>query len=411
MSGPGCRNCGAPLRHTFVDLGMSPLSNAILPPEQLNSMEPFYPLHARVCERCFLVQLEEYERPEKIFGDYPFFSSFSETWLRHSREFAEGAIGRFQLDARSLVVEVASNDGHLLRCFQQRGIPVLGVEPAQNVARAAEESGIPTLAKFFGTQTAVELHSAGQQADLLVANNVLAHVPDLRDFVAGLKRALKPRGTITLEFPHLLRLIQGNQFDTIYHEHFSYFSFLTAADVLAAQGLLVFDVEEIPTHGGSLRVYACHAAGGSREPSARVSEIRNLEIAAGMRQLKTYAAFAEQVRETKRALLQFLIQAKRAGKSVVGYGAPAKGNTLLNYCGVGRDFLDYTADVSPHKQGRYLPGTHIPIHEPGMIRKTRPDYVLILPWNLRDEIVSQLAYIREWGGRFVIPIPTAEVIE
>ncbi|HKO03865.1 MAG TPA: class I SAM-dependent methyltransferase [Candidatus Acidoferrales bacterium] len=411
MSGPVCRNCGAVLLHTFVDLGMSPLSNAILRPEQLNSMEPFYPLHARVCERCFLVQLEQYERPEKIFGDYSFFSSFSETWLRHSQAFAEAALQRFPLDAQSLVVEVASNDGHLLRCFQQRGIRVLGVEPAQNVARAAQENGIPTLAKFFGVQTARELQSAGQQADLLVANNVLAHVPDLGDFVAGLKLALKPRGTLTIEFPHLLRLIQGIQFDTIYHEHFSYFSFLTAEDVLARQGLTVFDVEEISTHGGSLRLFAGHAGGDSPAPHARVSQLRELEIAAGMRQLATYAAFEPKVRETKRALLRFLVDAKTARKSVVGYGAPAKGNTLLNYCGIGRDFLDYTVDRSPHKQGHFLPGTHIPIHHPDMIPQTRPDYVLILPWNLRDEIIAQLAGIRAWGGRCVIAIPATQVIE
>jgi len=410
MSGPECRACGATLHHTFVDLGMSPLSNAILGPEQLNSMEPFYPLHARVCERCFLVQLEQYERPEKIFEDYSFFSSFSETWLRHSQKYVEGAIDRFHLNSKSLVVEVASNDGHLLQYFQQRGIPVLGVEPAQNVAKAAEEKGVPTLAKFFGVQTAGELHAAGQNADLLVANNVLAHVPDLRDFVAGLKLALRPRGIITLEFPHLLRLIQGNQFDTIYHEHFSYFSFLTAEDILVRQGLTVFDVEEIPTHGGSLRVYACHVEDDSRTPQARVSDLRKLEIVSGIRQLDTYAAFEQKVRETKRSLLRFLVDAKNAAKSVVGYGAPAKGNTLLNYCGVGRDFLDYTVDLSPHKQGHFLPGTHIPIHHPDMIRKTRPDYVLILPWNLRAEILEQLKDLRQWGCRFVIPIPVIEVL-
>lgn len=411
MSGRQCRTCGATLRHTFVDLGMSPLSNAILRSEELNSMEPYYPLHARVCEHCFLVQLEEYERPEKIFENYSFFSSFSETWLRHSQEYAEGAIDRFRLNAKSLVVEVASNDGHLLQYFRQRGIPVLGVEPAQNVAKAAEEKGVPTLAKFFGMQTASELHAAKQQADLLVANNVLAHVPDLHDFVAGLKRALKPRGIITLEFPHLLRLIQGNQFDTIYHEHFSYFSFLTAEDILARQGLTVFDVEEIPTHGGSLRVYARHVEDDSQMSHSRVSELRKLEIASGIRQLDTYAAFGPKVRETKRSLLKFLVDAKNAANSVVGYGAPAKGNTLLNYCGVGRDFLDYTVDWSPHKQGHFLPGTHIPIHHPDMIRKTRPDYVLILPWNLRAEILEQLKDLREWGCRFVIPIPTIEVSE
>jgi SAM-dependent methyltransferase len=390
---------------------MAPLSNAFLQPEQLDAMEPYYPLHARVCERCFLVQLGEFERPEKIFGDYPYFSSFSETWLRHAREYAEQALGRFPLTAESLVVEVASNDGYLLQYFRERGIPVLGVEPAQNVAKAAIEKGIPTLTQFFGKATAAAMQSAGQQADLLVANNVLAHVPELHDFVEGLRLALKQNGTIVLEFPHLLRLIQGSQFDTIYHEHFSYFSFLTAEDVLMRHGLAVFDVEEIPTHGGSLRVYACHAGGDFRAPQARVSKLRSLEMAAGIRELGTYEAFGQKVREAKRALLRFLIEAKDAAKSIVGYGAPAKGNTLLNYCGVGTDFLDYTADISPHKQGRYLPGSHIPIHHPDRIRQTRPDYVLILPWNLRDEIVKQLAFIRQWGGRFVVPIPTTEVLE
>ena len=411
MSGLECRSCGAPLRHTFVDLGMSPLSNAFLREDQLNCAEAYYPLHARVCEQCFLVQLEEFERPEKIFGEYSYFSSFSETWLRHAREYAEAAIDRFGLNAQSLVVEVASNDGYLLQYFQKRGIRVLGVEPAQNVARAAEEKGIPTLVKFFGTQTAAEMQAAGRQADLLVANNVLAHVPDLRDFLAGLHVALKLRGTLTLEFPHLLRLIRDNQFDTIYHEHFSYFSFLTAEDLLKRHGLSVFDVEEISTHGGSLRVYACHTEDGSREPHVRVQGLREAETKAGLRTLETYAGFGQKVRETKRALLKFLVAAKDTGKSVVGYGAAAKGNTLLNYCGIGRDFLDYVADISPHKQGQYLPGMHIPIFPPGRLRETRPDYVLILPWNLREEIVGQLAYIREWGGRFVVPIPTTRVIE
>lgn len=411
MSGLDCRNCGSPLRHTFADLGMSPLSNAFLREEQLDSMEPYYPLHARVCAQCFLVQLGQFERPEKIFEDYPYFSSFSETWLRHAREYAEEAIRRFDLTSQNLVVEVGSNDGYLLQYFRGRGIPVLGVEPAQNVAKAAQEKGIPTLAQFFGMRTAAGLQAAGQQADLLVANNVLAHVPDLHDFVGGLAQALKKTGAIALEFPHLLRLIQGSQFDTIYHEHFSYFSFLTVEQVFLQHGLAVFDVEEVSTHGGSLRVYACHAGGDSRTPNARVSKLREMEAAAGLRELRTYEAFGQKVREAKRALLGFLIEAKDTAKSVVGYGAPAKGNTLLNYCGIGRDFLDYTADISPHKQGRFLPGSHIPIHHPERIRQTRPDYVLILPWNLRDEIVGQLAYIRGWGGRFVVPIPTTQVIE
>ena len=411
MSALECRFCGNPLKQTFVDLGMSPLSNSYLRAEQLSQIEPFYPLHARVCGRCFLVQLEQFECPENIFGDYAYFSSYSESWLRHAREYAEAMTERFHLNGKSLVVEVASNDGYLLQYFQAKGIPVLGVEPAQNVAQAAEQRGIRTLAKFFGVLTARELQTSGQLADLLVANNVLAHVPDLMDFVAGLKLLLKPDGTITVEFPHLLRLMQGNQFDTIYHEHFSYFSFCTAQNVFAKHGLTVFDVEEVSTHGGSLRLFACHDAENSRKIHSRVQELREREIAAGICKLETYSRFGEKVRETKRALLELLIGIKRAGKSVVGYGAPAKGNTLLNYCGIGTDFLDYTVDISPHKQNHFLPGTHIPIHHPDMIRRTRPDYILILPWNLRDEVIAQLADIRQWGGRFVIPIPSAEVIE
>jgi SAM-dependent methyltransferase len=390
---------------------MSPLSNAYLRFEQLNQMEPFYPLHARVCGGCFLVQIEQFECPENIFGEYAYFSSYSEIWNEHVRKYAEGMTERFRLDGNSLIVEVASNDGYLLQYFQGKGIPVLGVEPARNVAQAAEKKGIPTLAKFFGTGTARELQAHGKQADLIVANNVLAHVPDLRDFVGGLKLVLKPNGITTVEFPHLLRLMEGNQFDTIYHEHFSYFSYCTAESVFAKLGLTVFDVEEISTHGGSLRLYACHAEDDSRKPHSRVSDLRQREIAAGIRDPETYSHFGERVRETKRALLEFLIEVKRAKKSVVGYGAPAKGNTLLNYCGIGRDFLDYTVDISPHKQNHFLPGTHIPIYHPDMIRRTRPDYVLILPWNLRDEVIGQLADIRQWGGRFVIPIPSPEVIK
>jgi 2-polyprenyl-3-methyl-5-hydroxy-6-metoxy-1,4-benzoquinol methylase len=411
MSVPQCRFCGSPLQQTFVDLGMSPLSNAFLRPEQLGQMERFYPLHARVCGRCFLVQLEQFELPEQIFGDYAYFSSFSESWLDHARKYAERMTERFHLNEKSLVLEVASNDGYLLQYFQAAGIQVCGVEPAQNVAKAAEKKGIRTLTKFFGTSTARELQADGLMAGLVVANNVLAHVPDLKDFVAGLKLVLKPRGIVTVEFPHLLRLMEGNQFDTIYHEHFSYFSFFTAERIFVEHGLMVFDVEEIPTHGGSLRLYACHAEENSRKPDPRVAELREREMTAGMFKLGTYSQFGERVRETKRSLLEFLLGVKRAAKSVVAYGAPAKGNTLLNYCGIGRDFLDYTVDISPHKQGHFLPGTHIPIYHPDMIRSTRPDYILILPWNLRNEITRQLADIREWGGRFVIPIPSPEVIE
>jgi SAM-dependent methyltransferase len=374
-------------------------------------MEPFYPLHARVCDQCFLVQLEQLEHPEKLFRDYSYFSSYSKSWLSHARGYVERAIERFHLDTESLVVEVASNDGYLLQYFQQKGIPVLGVEPAGNVAEAARKKGIRTVSKFFGSDTARELQAAGQQADLIVANNVLAHVPDIKDFIAGLKLALKPRGFVTAEFPHLLRLIEANQFDTIYHEHFSYFSFSTAEEIFRKQGFRVFDVEEMPTHGGSLRLYACHEEAPSQPIGCGVLQLREQEIAAGIRDLKTYSGFSERVRETKRSLLDLLIHLKREAKSVVGYGAPAKGNTLLNFCGIGKDFLDYTVDISPHKQNHFLPGTHIPIYPPERIRRTQPDYILILPWNLRDEIIEQLADIRQWGGRFIIPIPRPEVVE
>ena len=411
MSVPECRFCGSPLQQTFVDLGMSPLSNSYLRPAQLGQMEPFYPLHARVCGQCFLVQIEQFETPESIFGDYAYFSSFSESWLDHACKYAESVTERFHLNEKSLVVEVASNDGYLLQYFQAAGIQVLGVEPARNVAETAVKKGIRTLTKFFGTVTARELCAAGGQADLVIGNNVLAHVPDLNDFVAGLAMVLKPDGIVTVEFPHLLRLMEGNQFDTIYHEHFSYFSFITADNLFGKHGLTVFDVEEIPTHGRSLRLYACRSESGGRNVSPKVAELREHELAAGMCKLETYSSFGERVRDTKRALLDLLIGVKRESKSVVGYGAPAKGNTLLNYSGIGRDFLEYTVDISPHKQGHFLPGTHIPIYHPEMIRRTRPDYVLILPWNLEHEITAQLADIRQWGGRFVIPIPAPRVIE
>ena len=411
MNPPACRYCGSPLEHTFVDLGMSPLSNAYLRSDQLNRKEPYYPLHARVCDRCFLVQLEPVESPEKIFGDYAYFSSYSESWLRHARTYAERMTEQFQLNTNSRVVEIASNDGYLLQYFLAKGVPVLGVEPARNVAAAAEKKGIPTVTKFFGKRTARELSDEGQSGDLIIANNVLAHAPDLRDFVGGLKILLKPQGIVTVEFPHVLRLIEGNQFDTIYHEHVSYFSFCTAQAIFKEQGLAVFDVEELPTHGGSLRLYARHVEERAAPCDPRVLQLREREIAAGLRDLTTYSRFGERVRETKTSLLNFLTGAKRASKRVAGYGAPAKGNTLLNYCGVGTDLLEYTVDLNPYKQNRFLPGTHIPICQPSRIGQTRPDYVLILAWNLREEIVQQLAEIREWGGRFVIPIPTVEVLE
>lgn len=410
-----CRFCQAPLTRTFVDLGASPLANSYLGADQLEGPEAFYPLHTRVCERCFLVQLPAVETPEAIFTDYAYFSSYSDSWLAHCERFAETARERFALDASSHVVEVASNDGYLLRFFRQVGIPVLGIEPARNVARAAEELGIRTLTEFFGTAVARRLAGEGKHADLLIANNVLAHTPHLNDFVAGLSTLLARRGVVSLEFPHLLRLIEENQFDTIYHEHFSYFSFFTVCQVLARHGLEVFDVEELPTHGGSLRIYARHAegekpTGAEGPPSARVGDLLSRERAAGIDTLEPYLAFGERVRETKHRLLEFLLRERAAGRRIAGYGAPAKGNTLLNYCGIRTDFLDYTVDRSPHKQGSFLPGTRIPIHAPQHLLADRPDVVLILPWNLRQEIVEQMAEVRGWGGRFVVAIPEVREI-
>ena len=405
-----CRFCGAPLRHTFVDLGMSPLCETYLRADQLNDMEPFYPLHAYVCDRCFLVQLQEYVRPEAIFSEYAYFSSYSRSWLAHAERYTEKMIAELCLTRDSRVIELASNDGYLLQYFVQRGIPALGIEPAANVAQAAIAKGVPTLLKFFGREIARELVAQQQQADLLIGNNVLAQVHDINDFVAAMKTVLAPRGVITMEFPHLMRLVAENQFDTIYHEHFSYFSLLSAARIFTAHGLTIYDVEELETHGGSLRVYACHAEDPLRPITPRVDTLRAREVAAGLEDLGYYVDFADRVRDTKHKLLDFLIAAKRAGKAITGYGAPGKGNTLLNYCGIRTDFLDYTVDRNPYKHGKFLPGTHIPIHSPERIEETRPDYVLILPWNVKDEIMDQLSYIREWGGQFVIPIPEARVI-
>jgi SAM-dependent methyltransferase len=388
---------------------MSPLCESFLDESALNQMEPFYPLRAYVCHACFLVQLQEYVSPEEIFREYAYYSSYSDTWLEHARRYADHIIERLGLTAASSVVEVASNDGYLLHYFRERDIPVLGIEPARNVARVAIQKGIPTVMEFFGAELASSLVADGQAADLLIGNNVLAQVPDLNDFVAGMKILLKPGGVITLEFPHLMRLVEGNQFDTIYHEHFSYFSALSAQAVFTAHGLTLYDVEELPTHGGSLRVYVRHEADTTKPVSPQVSALLAEERAAGVGTLDYYAAFGARVRETKRALLSFLIAATDAGDTVVGYGAPGKGNTLLNYCGIGTDFVHYTVDRNPYKQGKYLPGSHIPIHAPDMITATRPDYVLILPWNLQDEIMAQMAHILEWGGKFIVPIPTTRV--
>jgi SAM-dependent methyltransferase len=404
-----CRFCAAPVTTVVCDLGMSPLCESFLTAEQLNHMEPFYPLRADVCQRCWLVQLERYVAPEAIFTEYAYFSSYSDSWVRHARDYTELAAERLRLGPDSLVVELASNDGYLLQHFVARGVPVLGVEPARNVAAAAEQRGVPTLTRFFGEQLALELVAEGRGADLIVANNVLAQVPDLNDFVAGIRLLLKPSGTVTVEFPHLVRLMQGNQFDTIYHEHFSYFSFGTARRIFARHGLKLIDVEELPTHGGSLRLWARHAGKDAPPPGPRVQELAAREAAAGMETLAPYLGFGERVAETKRRLLEFLIMAKRAGASVAGYGAPGKGNTLLNYCGIRGDFLDYTVDRNPYKHGRFTPGTHIPIHPPERLAETRPDYILILPWNLKDEIIAQLAYARDWGARFVVPIPEVTV--
>src|SRR4029077_1364138 len=360
-----CRFCGVGLQHTFVDLGMSQLCETILERAQLNQMEAFYPLHVFVCDQCFLVQLQEYVPPEDIFTEYAYFSSYSDSWLAHAKAYTKLMIERFKLNAQSQIVELASNDGYLLQYFVEAGIPVLGIEPAANVAKVAIAKGVPTLVKFFSAELAEELASDGMQADLLVGNNVLAQVPDLRSFVKGMKTLLKPKGTITLEFPHLMRLMEENQFDTIYHEHFSYFSFLPVQKILAQFGLTVFDVEELPTHGGSLRIYARHDQDYSRPVTLRVQELAEREEKAGLTRLETYFSFAEKVKETKRKILDFLIRVKREGKSVAGYGAPGKGNTLLNYCGIRSDFLDYTVDRNPYKHGKFLAGTHIPVFETG----------------------------------------------
>lgn len=406
-----CRFCGARIRHSFVDLGLSPLCETFVEASQLNHPETFYPLHAVICEQCLLVQLDEYVTPDEIYTEYAYFSSYSDSWLEHAKNYTEMVSERFGIGPGQKVMEIASNDGYLLRNFVAAGVPVLGIEPAANVAAVAIENGIPTEVKFFGVQTAQDIRDRHGQPDLLLGNNVLAHVPDLNDFVAGMKILLKDDGVITMEFPHLMRLMDGNQYDTIYHEHFSYFSFSTVTKVFEAHGLTVFDVEELKSHGGSLRVYVRHAEDDTKPVGTSVTRLKAVEEKRGFLELATYSRFAEQVRETKRDLLDFLITARRDGKSIAGYGAPGKGNTLLNYCGIREDFLDYTVDRSTYKHGKYTPGTRIPIFPPDRIRETRPDYLLVLPWNLLDEIVEQTAYIREWGGKWVAPIPRVHVID
>ena len=405
-----CRFCATPLSETFVDLGMSPLCESYLPADKLNHMEPFYPLHVWVCESCFLVQLEEYVAPEDIFTEYAYFSSYASSWVEHAEKYVSQMVERLALDKQSFVVELASNDGYLLQSFVRRGIPCLGIEPAANVARAAEEKGVPTLVKFFGRELGQEFADDGRQADLVIANNVLAQVPDLNSFVDGIRRILKPRGTATVEFPHLQRLVEGNQFDTIYHEHFSYFSLLAVERIFAAHDLTIFDVEELWTHGGSLRIYARRREDNTRPVDPRVHALRRREEQLGYAELATYRAFAQRVHATKRRILELLIEARDAGKRVAGYGAPGKGNTLLNFCGIRSDLVEFTVDKNPYKQGRFLPGTHIPIFAPEKIDQERPDYILILPWNFKDEIVAQLAHARDWGARFIVPIPEPTIL-
>lgn len=411
MSTPECRFCRHELTHEFVDLGMSPLCQTHITPEQLNSMEPFYPLRAYVCEQCLLVQLEEFVAPADIFSEYAYFSSYSDSWVEHARRYCEAMCDRFHIGRASNVIEIASNDGYLLQHFNAKGVPVLGIEPAENVARAAIARGVRTISLFFGRETAARIKHEFGPPDLLLGNNVLAHVPDINDFVAGMALLLKPDGVITMEFPHLMQLMELNQFDTIYHEHFSYLSFGTVVKIFATHGLTLFDVEELPTHGGSLRIYARHAGDSSKPVGPRVGELLALEARKGYDRLERYTSFQEQVRRTKRALLEFLIEARKSGKRVVGYGAPGKGNTLLNYCGIRTDFLDFTVDRNPYKQGKYTPGTHIPILAPERLMEAKPDYVLILPWNLKDEIMQSLSGIRTWGGRCVVPIPQVQVLE
>jgi SAM-dependent methyltransferase len=405
-----CRLCGSPLRHTFVDLGMSPLCESIRTADQLDEMEAYFPLHVLVCEHCFLVQLKQYVSPEHIFREYAYFSSYSTSWVAHARAYCEMITRRLSLTRDSLVVELASNDGYLLQHFLSLGVPVMGIEPAANVAKVAVEKGIDTRIEFFGAALAERMVAEGLCADLIVANNVLAQIPDLNDFTAGMVRLLKPDGVITLEFPHLQRLIEETQFDTIYHEHFSYFSLVTIRQLAVRHGLKLIDVEELTTHGGSLRVYLAHADAW-RRPTRRVSELLDRERALGYCDLATYASFTKRVQRIKRNLLSYLIGTKDEGKVICGYGAPGKGNTLLNYCGIGPDFLEFTVDRNPYKHGRFTPGMHIPIYSPEKIDQTRPDYILILPWNLKQEIVQQMRHVSEWGCKFIVPIPDVAIID
>jgi SAM-dependent methyltransferase len=405
-----CRICGAPLKHSVLDLGLSPLCESFLTSEELDQTEHYYPLHIYLCSECLLVQLREYVSPQHIFQQYAYFSSYSTSWVNHAAEYCQRITERLRLNAASLAVELASNDGYLLQHFARYGVPVLGIEPAANVAEVAIAKNIPTLVEFFGRKLADKLVAEGRQADLIIGNNVLAQVPDLNDFVAGMQRLLKPEGLITLEFPHVLHLVRENQFDTIYHEHFSYFSLATIERLAERHSLRLVDVDELRTHGGSVRVYLAHAA-SDYDVSVRVPALLAVERQLGFHDLRGYASFSEQVRHTKRRLLSCLIEAKESGKTICGYGAPGKGNTLLNYCGIGTDFLDFTVDRNPYKHGRFTPGMHIPIYPTEMIDQVKPDYILILPWNLKDEIIAQMRHVASWGAKFIIPIPAAHVVD
>lgn len=407
-----CRFCNAPLNHTFVDLGMQPLCEDFVKPEQVNKMEPHYPLHVYVCDKCYLVQLEEFVPPSEIYDDYFYFSSYSDYWLEHVKKYTRLMVERFKLNEQSFVAEIASNDGYLLQYFKEKNIPVLGIDPAVNAAEIAiNEKGIDTEILFFGVETANKLKQNYGQADLIIGNNVLAHVPDINDFVSGMKIFLKPGGVITMEFPHLQQLIEENQFDTIYHEHFSYLSFSVTNEIFRSNGLTLWHVEELPTHGGSLRIYGKHTEDNTKPITANVDDLLKREKEIGVNDLNYYDRFKIKVNQTKRKILEFFIQAKNTDKQIVGYGAPGKGNTLLNFCGIRTDFLDYTVDRNPAKHGLFLPGTLIPIFDTDKLKETKPDYVFILPWNLKEEIMQQHNYIKDWGGKFVIPIPDLKVFE
>ena len=396
--------------HTFIDLGMSPLCESFVPEENVSKMEPFYPLHAFVCHECFLAQVDEFVPAEEIFTEYAYFSSYADSWVEHARRYCQDMKDRFALDKDSRVTEIGSNDGYLLQHFVELGIPCYGIEPAANVAKVAIDKGVPTEVAFFGSEVAQKMADAGRQADLVAGNNVLAQVPDLNDFVAGIKILMKPGAVMTIEFPHLLTTIEGNQFDQVYHEHYCYFSLITAERIFAHHGIRLFDVEEVPTHGGSLRIFGCHTEDANRQATDRLIALREREVAAGLTQLDTYERFAEQVNETKRAALEFLIDAAREGKQVVGYGAPGKGNTFLNYCGIKPDLMAYTVDRNPYKQGMYLPGSRIPIYHPDKITETKPDYIVIMPWNFQDEITRQLEYVKDWGAKLVVFVPRVTIL-